>query len=162
MAISHQGPRVSHLLFADDTLILCQASKEDLGCVRRVLEILEAVSGLSVNLEKSSMTFSKNTPIEGRKELAAVLKVRIVEKHDKYLGLRASVGHLKRMIFQYIKDRVWAKLQSWSLRNSSQAGRMVLLQSIISSMPTYAMSCFLLPLSTCRESGYLALALRKA
>ncbi|KAL0443689.1 UNVERIFIED_CONTAM: hypothetical protein Slati_2091600 [Sesamum latifolium] len=75
VAISHQGPRVSHLLFADDTLIFCQASKEDLGCVRHVLETLEAASGLSVNLEKSSMTFSKNTPIEKREELAAILEV---------------------------------------------------------------------------------------
>ncbi|KAL0317572.1 UNVERIFIED_CONTAM: hypothetical protein Sangu_2171500 [Sesamum angustifolium] len=52
VAISRQGPRVSHLLFADDTLIFCQASEEAMYCVRWVLKEFEAASEMVVNLEK--------------------------------------------------------------------------------------------------------------
>ncbi|KAL0319691.1 UNVERIFIED_CONTAM: hypothetical protein Sradi_5230600 [Sesamum radiatum] len=66
--------------------------------LERVLTKLEATSSLMINLEKSLMTFSKNTTMEGQSELAAVLGVQIVEKHDKCLGLSAAVGRLKRAV----------------------------------------------------------------
>ncbi|KAL0463415.1 UNVERIFIED_CONTAM: hypothetical protein Slati_0229100 [Sesamum latifolium] len=97
------------------------------------------------------MTISKNSHSEGRDELAAILGVPVVEKHEKYLGLPAVVGRSKKLVFQYVKDRAWSKLQSWRCRNLSQAGHLVLLQSVITSMPTFVMSCFLLPISLCRE-----------
>ncbi|KAL0411165.1 UNVERIFIED_CONTAM: hypothetical protein Slati_3706200 [Sesamum latifolium] len=56
---------------------------------------IKAASGSTVNMEKSSMTYSKNTQIEIRAELAAAIDVRILEKLDKYLGLPASVGRSK-------------------------------------------------------------------
>ncbi|KAL0405684.1 UNVERIFIED_CONTAM: hypothetical protein Slati_3882300 [Sesamum latifolium] len=126
-------------------------TKAELRRVRCVLGQLEATSSLMINMEKSLMTFSKNTTMEGRSELAAVFGVQIVEKHDKYLGLSAVVGRLKRAVFQYIKYRTWSKLQRWRCLNLSQAGRMVLLQLVIQSMPTFVMGCFLSPLSTCCE-----------
>ncbi|KAL0412873.1 UNVERIFIED_CONTAM: hypothetical protein Sradi_1489000 [Sesamum radiatum] len=112
VAISRHSPKVSHLLFADDTLVFCQTTQEELRSVKRVLEQLEAASGLTVNLEKSSMAFSKNTVLEGRGELAAILGVQIVEKHNKYLGLPTNVGRLKRAVFQYVNDQTWSELQS--------------------------------------------------
>ncbi|KAL0303480.1 UNVERIFIED_CONTAM: hypothetical protein Sradi_6216100 [Sesamum radiatum] len=36
-AIRRNGPRISHLLFVDDTLIFYQATKEDLECVGSIL-----------------------------------------------------------------------------------------------------------------------------
>ena len=46
---------VSHLLFADDTLIFCSPSESDLGYLRCILLLFEATSGLKVNLAKSSL-----------------------------------------------------------------------------------------------------------
>ncbi|KAL0337647.1 UNVERIFIED_CONTAM: hypothetical protein Scaly_2039800 [Sesamum calycinum] len=46
VAGSCHGPRVSNLLFADDTLCFCQATVEAMRCVRQVLEKLERASGL--------------------------------------------------------------------------------------------------------------------
>ncbi|KAL0367137.1 UNVERIFIED_CONTAM: LINE-1 retrotransposable element O protein [Sesamum radiatum] len=62
VAISRQGPCVSHLLFVDNTLIFCQASDGVMHCVRQVLKAFEATSGMVVNLDKSKIAFSRNVP----------------------------------------------------------------------------------------------------
>ncbi|KAL0451820.1 UNVERIFIED_CONTAM: LINE-1 retrotransposable element O protein [Sesamum latifolium] len=89
VAVSRHGPRVSHLLFADDTLIFCQASFEAFQCVQRLLENFEKASGLKVNLDKSSVAFSRNTSIEHREGLARVLRVQEVQRHEKVGDVKA-------------------------------------------------------------------------
>ncbi|KAL0416973.1 UNVERIFIED_CONTAM: putative mitochondrial protein [Sesamum latifolium] len=150
MAVSRHGPRVSHLLFANDTLIFCQASFEAFQCVQRLLENFEKASGLKVNLDKSSVAFSRNTSIEHREGLARVLRVQEVQRHEKYLGLPAAVGRSKKVVFQTLIDKVWLKLQSWRCKSLSQAGKVVLLKSVVQAIPVFVMGCFLVPLSTCR------------
>ncbi|KAL0402341.1 UNVERIFIED_CONTAM: hypothetical protein Slati_4264000 [Sesamum latifolium] len=111
----------------------------------QVLVKFEKASGLQVNLEKSSIVFSRNTPMDCREELATILGVQVVGRHDKYLGLPAVVGRSKKVIFQNLKDNVWTRLQSWKCKNLSQAGKVVLLKSVVQSTPVFAMSCFLVP-----------------
>ncbi|RVX01522.1 hypothetical protein CK203_017555 [Vitis vinifera] len=48
-----EGVEISHLLFADDTLIFCDARKEVLEYLSWILMWFEAMSGLKINLEKS-------------------------------------------------------------------------------------------------------------
>ena len=46
---------VSHLLFADDTLIFCKADLDQILILRMILIWFEAVSGLKINLGKSEL-----------------------------------------------------------------------------------------------------------
>lgn len=50
-----QGVMVSHILYADDTLLFCDVDPTQVGYFRCVLLCFEAVSGLKVNLGKSEM-----------------------------------------------------------------------------------------------------------
>ena len=62
----------------------------------------------------------------------------------KYLGLPAVVGRNKESL-NYIRERVWNKLQGWKERLLYQAGKEVFLKVVVQAIPTFAMSCFKLP-----------------
>lgn len=76
---------ISHILYADDTLIICEANREQFFYLRGILLIFEAVTGLRVNLSKSSL-FSINADncIE---DLAEVLGCKVEQLPTTYLGL---------------------------------------------------------------------------
>jgi hypothetical protein len=61
------------------------------------------------------------------------------------------IGRSKKNTFNYIKDRVWKKINSWSSKSLSKAGREVLIKSVLQSIPTYLMSLFTIPSSLCDE-----------
>ena len=54
--------------------------------------------------------------------------VREEHNYEKYLGLSSLIGRRKRASFNYIKERVWRKLQGWERKLLSQAGREVLIK----------------------------------
>ena len=56
------------MLFADDTLIFCEAKEEQLTCLCWLLMLFEAISGLRVNLDKSELISMGR--VENVKELA--------------------------------------------------------------------------------------------
>ena len=61
------------------------------------------------------------------------------------------VGRNRRASLNYIKDRVWDKLQGWKEKLLSQAGNEVLLKVVVQAIPTFAMSCFRLLVGLCQD-----------
>ncbi|KAL0345922.1 UNVERIFIED_CONTAM: hypothetical protein Sradi_4423500 [Sesamum radiatum] len=127
------------------------ASAEALGCIKRILEQLEQASGLKVNLEKSAVMFSINVPQAHRMSLATILGVQVVAKHPKYLVLPTTMGRSKREVFEEKKERILKRLQGWATKELSQAGRMVLIRTVLEALPTYMMGYFELPISFVKE-----------
>ena len=74
-----------------------------------------------------------------------------IQHYEKYLGLPSLVGKNKKSSFNYIKERVWRKLQGWEEKLLSQAGREILIKAVVQAIPTYTMNCFKLPIGLCKE-----------
>lgn len=47
--------------------------------------------------------------------------VTVLKQYEEYLGLLALVGRNKRASFDYLKQRVWKRLQGWEGKVLSQA-----------------------------------------
>ncbi|KAK4394024.1 hypothetical protein Sango_1873200 [Sesamum angolense] len=69
IAISRGAPRISHLLFTDDTIIFGKAIMEAMQTLVRVLD-------QEINLKKSSIVISRNINEEQQRRLAAILGVQ--------------------------------------------------------------------------------------
>jgi hypothetical protein len=81
------------------------------------------------------------------------------------------MGNSKKKAFQGIIDKVLGRIGGWKVKSLSQAGRVVLIKSVVAALPSYAMSSFLLPKSLCYELnrifknfwwGFLAKKIKKS
>ena len=66
-----------------------------------------------------------------RDHINLALGVPEIKQYEKYLGLPSLVGRHKKASFNYIKERVWRKIQGWKEKLLSQARREVLIKSVI-------------------------------
>lgn len=144
-------PVISHLCYADDTVLYSQATMVEANELLRILGKYAQASGQIINLEKSSMTFSPGTPQSVRTAIQGLMGIPVVEKFEKYLGMPAVVGRSEREVFAYLKDIVWNRIKRWNERDFSMAGREVLIKAVLQAIPTYVMSCFLIPSTLLQE-----------
>ncbi|KAK9986186.1 hypothetical protein SO802_031137 [Lithocarpus litseifolius] len=128
ISIYRNGPRLTHLFFAYDSLLLCRASIQECTHIQNLLANYEEASGQKLNREKTTLFFSKNMASEIQDSIKDLLGVHEIKQYEKYLGLPSFVGRHKRASLAYIKDRIWSKLQGWKEKLLSQASREVLLK----------------------------------
>ena len=62
VSICRGAPKITNLMFADDSLLFCQATRAEGETIANILQTYEKASGQRINLEKSSAYFSSNTP----------------------------------------------------------------------------------------------------
>jgi len=149
--ICREAPRINHLFFADDSLILMRARADDAKDLRKILEIYERASGQVINKDKSSIMFSPNTIQQDRSQMRVNLGIQAEAKSERYLGLPVAVGRSRKKAFEYIKKKIWSRIQGWQEKLLSKAGKEILIKAVAQSIPTYAMSCFDLTKELCDE-----------
>lgn len=139
------APAVTHLLFADDSFLFFKADAQETRAIKEVLNKYEFASGQAINYQKSEMFFSANIRRIKHQELKKILGVHNELGDSKYLGLPSLVGRSKKTVFKFVKDRVHKRIQGWSNKLLSRAGKTVLIKNVAQSVPSYCMTCFLIP-----------------
>lgn len=79
------GMEISHLLYADDSLVFCEAEVDQIKHLRAILTIFEALSGLHVNCSKSCIYPVNN--VQNEQILASSLGCQVGTLPTKYLGM---------------------------------------------------------------------------
>ncbi|XP_074297173.1 uncharacterized protein LOC141627867 [Silene latifolia] len=128
--ICKNGPEISHLLFADDSLFFIRGDYGDLDFLMNIID--EYCPEL--------LTY------DGQEVLA---EYKFVPKHDlgNYLGLPTSIGSSKRDLFNFLVEKTKRKLSSWNNILLSSAGKLTLIRSVLSSLSLFYLLVFRIPVS---------------
>ncbi|RVX16394.1 LINE-1 reverse transcriptase-like [Vitis vinifera] len=131
---------VSHLLFADDTIIFCEAKKEYLTSLSWILAWFEAASGLRINLAKSELI--PIGEVEEIEEMAVELGCKVGALPSVYLGLPLGANHKAISMWDGVEERMRRRLALWKRQYISKGGRITLIKSTLASIPIYQLSFF--------------------
>jgi len=112
--------------------------------IRTVLTKFQDLSGVYPNPNKSDIFLSGALNAE-RDQIIRILGYREGELPMKYLGGLLLSSRLKVVYCKGLVDRITAKVQHWTCRTLSYAGRVQLINSVLFSIQVYWASLFLLP-----------------
>ncbi|KAL9691326.1 hypothetical protein QQ045_011747 [Rhodiola kirilowii] len=152
ISIAQGAPRITHLLFADDSMIFLRANRREIVELKSVLGEYERISGQKINSEKSDVVYSPNAEEDIRNYINDQMGVQGTERHTRYLGLPLVVGLNKKEMCRVIEEKIQKRITDWKYRMLSFAGKEVLVKSVLQALPIFNMQCYKLPKYLC---GYL-------
>lgn len=98
VSICRNGPQLTHLLFANDSLVFCKAKENECQKLLEILAKYERASGQHINRTKTILFFSKSTSQVLQDTIKVALGVPVVQQYEKYLGLPSYIGRKKERI----------------------------------------------------------------
>ena len=134
---------ISHLFFADDTVVFCEANKEHLTHLSWILFWFETASSLRINLAKSEII--PVGEVDEIDELAVELRCRVGSLPSQYMGLPLGAPNKAHSVWDGVEERVRRRLALWKRQYISKGGRITLIKSTLASMLIYQMSLFRMP-----------------
>ena len=100
------GCSISHLFFVDDCFVYFIANTDEAREIKQILDYGTAL-GQKINFQKSSVSFSCNVD-----EVCSSLNVCSTSEHGTYLGIPSMVGRGKKKAIEFLKDRVWQRINN--------------------------------------------------
>ncbi|KAG7559082.1 Reverse transcriptase domain [Arabidopsis thaliana x Arabidopsis arenosa] len=145
LRLSLASPPVSHLLFADDSLFFCKADCQQSEEIITILRQYGEASGQQINFAKSSVMFGSKVQPQSKADIKTILGIHQEGGMGTYLGLPEKIHGSKAQVFAFVQDRLKSRINTWSAKFLSKGGKEILIKSVAQALPTYVMSCFLLP-----------------
>ena len=142
---ANSGLRNSHLLYADDTILFCDVNTTQLLYVRMALTCFKAATGFRVNMAKSEMV--PIGEVRNISKLAESLYCHIGVLPLSYLGMPLGALYKATAVWNPILEKMKQRLSGWQKLYLSKGGHSTLLKSTLSSLLTYFLSLFTIPIS---------------
>ncbi|CAN1177289.1 Putative ribonuclease H protein At1g65750 [Linum perenne] len=151
ISLSRGVPPLSHLFYADDLILLSEASVAQADVIAQCLDQFCLASGQAVSREKSALFCSKNLDRRVAADISIRFGIPLTQDLGKYLGVPVLHNRITSTTYQDIITRLDFKLAGWKAKQLSLAGRVTLALSVLAAIPVYAMQTSVLPSDTCKE-----------
>ncbi|XP_028108106.1 uncharacterized protein LOC114306978 [Camellia sinensis] len=142
--IGGSGLNLSHLQFADDTLMFCNPDWDEIINLKRILSCFELISGLKINYQKSVIC-GVGVNRDFTSQVVEFFNCRVSSLPINYLGMPLGANPKRVSTWEPIINKVKKRIVSWKKRYLSLGGRITLIKSVLSSLPIYYMSLFKIP-----------------
>ena len=135
---------VSILQYSDDTILFLEHDIEKAVNMKLILAFFEQLSGLKINFHKSE-TFYFGKAKEVQDQYREIFGCEVGALPFKYLGIPIHYRKLLNREWKMIEDRFERKLASWIGNMLSYGDHLVLINSVLTSLPMFLLSFFELP-----------------
>lgn len=114
---------LSHLLFADDSFIFCQATMEECQRLLAILEQYEAALGQAINRQKTTLFISRNTRKDVKQNIRNMMGAKIMEDCEKYLGFPMASRKSKVNTFKDLQEKTTRRVMGWKKKIDFEGGK---------------------------------------
>jgi hypothetical protein len=142
------------LQYADDTIIFMEHDLESERNLKFILCAFKQLSGLKINYHKSEIICfgeAKNS----EQEYSHLFGCQMGGYPFKYLGIPMHYKKLRNSDWNTLLERIEKKLSSWKGKHLSVGRRLVLINSVLTSLPLYMLSFFEVPRMVLEKLEYL-------
>jgi hypothetical protein len=137
---------INHALFVDDSLLLGGASIRIAQTFSNILQSFCRISGALINKKKSAV-YGWNVDQQTIQRIAQFLGFTGYASWEKikYLRLPLTLGSNKSSLWTEIISKIKTKIAAWGGQWLTTAGKLILIKSVLSSLPIYQASFLLAP-----------------
>lgn len=144
-------PAISHLMYADDQLLMCKANKAEAQSFKKCFEFYCVWPGKKINGEKSNIIFFKNTYRVVCNEVNEIFGFQELHNESVYLGNLLVLSRNKSKEFKILKDKVSTRLNGWNHFLLSKMDKATLIKFVVQAILIYAISTSRIPSGVCEE-----------
>jgi hypothetical protein len=135
---------ISLLQYADDTILFLEHDLQKAANMKLILCIFEQLSGLKINFHKSEI-FCFGRAREEKQQYKHIFGCESGMLPFRYLGIPIHYKTLKISDWYPVETRFESKLGCWKGKLLSYGDRLVLINSVLSSLPMFMLSFLLIP-----------------
>lgn len=135
---------ITHVCFADDLLLFSRGDASSVQQMMTVLEKFGAASGLKANQLKSCIYFG-GVKQAIKQEILQMTGMTEGELPFRYLGVPLASQKLNIAQYQPLIKKILSKMDCWSTRLLSYAGRVQLLKSVVAGIQLFWCQVFVIP-----------------
>ena len=145
--VNGRGPNLRTSIYADDVVIFLKPIADNVNTLASILADFGEATGLVTNFLKSSVVPIRCSNVDLDAILAVLPAVRATFPL-RYLGLPLSTHYLRKVDFQFLEDKIAAKLPTRIGKHLTAAGRCTWVKSVSTSQAIYHITPVAVPAGT--------------